>query len=115
MLKKNVYTVFSTALLGTLLTVSPVSIAGEQDAYIPADTLFYMGTGDPIAVDDIFALMPDFATIRENTDSPRMDEMGDLLDDPAAGLAAWGIEDKVSFSAYTVGLSPVLRLSLIHI
>ena len=112
MSKKISYPVFCTALLGTLLTVSPLSIAGEQDVFIPADTLFYMGTGSPVAVKDIFALMPDIATIRDSTDSPRMDGIDELLDDPAVGLAAWGIEDKVSFSAYTVGLSPVLRISL---
>lgn len=112
MSKKISYPVLCTALLGTLLTVSPLSIAGEQDVYIPADTLFYMGTGSPVAVKDIFALIPDFATFRDSTESIGLDGIDDLLDDPAAGLAAWGIEDKVSFSAYSVGLSPVLRISL---
>ena len=112
MFRKNSYPVFCAALLGTVLTVSPLAIAGEQDSFVPADTLFYMGTGDPVPVDDMFALIPDFAALREDADTPRLDVMGDFLDDPVAGLATWGIENSVSFSAYTVGLSPVLRVSL---
>jgi hypothetical protein len=112
MIKKHSHSVLCTALLGTWLTFSPLAVASEQDNYIPADTLFYMGTGAPLPVEHLFALMPDFAKLREDDEPSRLDGLSGYLKDPASKLAAWGIEGEVAFSAYTVGVSPVLRVSL---
>jgi len=112
MLKKFSHPVFCTALFGSLLVASPITTGAEQDIFIPADTLFYVGTGKPYRVESLFSLIPDFAEILDDSDSPRLGEVDEFLSDPSAVLSNWGIEDKVSFSMYTVGLSPVFRISL---
>jgi hypothetical protein len=116
MYKKRSNRILGAALAATLLTVSTVSTAADQHLYIPEDTLFYLGTERPLAVEHLFALMPDVAALRRNADIDSDDavlsELANWFEDPVASLADWGIEDQVSFNAYSVGLSPVLRISL---
>lgn len=116
MYKKCSNRILGAALAATLLTVSPLATAADQHAYIPEDTLFYLGTERPLPVEHLFALMPDVAALRKNadvdSDDAVLNELANWFEDPVASLADWGIENQVSFNAYSVGLSPVLRISL---
>ncbi len=114
-----------------LLTATLVSFAlgssqvtrasNEQLEFVPDDTLFYLGTGKPVAVEDFFAMMPGFldAEALEKI-IPEFDELKgrdntfekilEFTEDPAKFTREWGLGDELQFSAYTIGMMPVLRI-----
>jgi len=96
--------------------------SNRQLELVPHDTAFYFGTGKPVAVEDLFAVVPNFfkkrGKIFENAmNSAKSDEQRQFLeqlsaffDDPAKVTRDWGLGDELHFSAYAVGLQPVFRI-----
>ena len=112
----------ATAVSVALATSQPTFASNEQLEFVPDDTLFYFGTGKPVAVEDFFAMMPGFfnaETLEKMV--PELDELKgrdemfkhitDFAADPAKFTKQWGLGEELQFSAYTVGLMPVFRIA----
>ncbi len=95
--------------------------SNKQVEKVPQDTLFYFGTGKPVAVEDFFSMLPsafDAATLQdllpEGSESEGSEEIlekvNDFFKDPTALTEEWGLGDELQFSAYTVGIMPVFRI-----
>ena len=104
------------------LGTQPAFAANSQEELVPHDTQFYFGTGRPVAVDDLFSLLPDVFT--EETISEFLPETGDsesqkkflqlladFVENPTTYTELWGLGDELQFSAYSIGLLPVLRIA----
>ncbi len=108
----------ATAVLCALSFSQPV-LANKQLELVPDDTLFYFGTGKPIAVEDLFALLPglDGKTLEGllaeagPVDADMLNSVVEFLRDPKAVAGKWGLGEELEFSGYTVGVMPVLRVS----
>jgi len=115
-----------------LLTAAAVSVAlatsqatfasNEQLEFVPDDTLFYLGTGKPVAVEDFFAMLPGFFNAETMEKMiPEFDDLEgreqvfkhiiDFAEDPAKFTKEWGLGDKLQFSVYSVGMIPVFRIA----
>ena len=111
-----------TALSAALAFGQSAHADNRQLEMVPDDTAFYFGTGKPVAVEDLFAMVPNFfkkrGKIFENAmNSAKSDEQRQFLeqlsaffDDPAKVTRDWGLGDELHFSAYAVGLQPVFRI-----
>ena len=104
------------------LIAQPVFASNAQVELVPYDTAFYFGTGRPVAVDDFFALLPDifseetlseFLPETENLESQKkfLQQIADFFENPTEYTDHWGLGDELQFSAYSVGLLPVLRIA----
>lgn len=114
--------VLASAVSLALAAGQPVLAANQQLEFVPDDTLFYFGTGKPVPVADLFAMVPGFFDpealedlIPELDDVKDKDEkiaqITDFLKDPAKFAKQYGIGEDIQFSAYTVGFLPVLRIA----
>lgn len=105
-------------------------IANHSDhlSLIPSDTLFYIGSLEPISVKDMMSSMSSMYQFTDHSLQPAMDELfsktdsagGKLvislfnffmagMNDPQAMFEKTGARDELFSSLYSVGLMPVLR------
>lgn len=103
-----------------ILASQPVLASNEQLKLIPDDTLFYFGTGKPIAWEEMLSMLPgglDAASLTDtlvefgDADEEFVNKIRDFFNDPAAFASEWGLGGELQFSAYTVGMMPVFRIS----
>ena len=98
----------------------PALASNAQLKVIPDDSLFYFGTGKPVAWEDMLSMLP--GGLDAQGLSETISEVGDgneeiygkiqaFFDDPAAFASQWGLGEEVQFSAYTVGVMPVFRIT----
>ena len=115
-------TLVAAGVAFAVATSQPALASNKQVELIPDDTLFYFGTGKPVLVEDFFSMLPgifDPETLKdivpEIGDSESGDEMlqkiVDFIKDPTALTKEWGLGEELQFSAYTVGIMPVLRIA----
>ncbi len=97
-------------------TVSAGTAANEHSAFIPDDTPFYMGTGEGMPIKHLMAFQPTsgFPGTDDMDDDARemLDSLSDFMTNMDEVLPQWGMGDNVHFSAYTVGMYPVMRVEL---
>lgn len=114
--------VTATVVSLALATGNSTLAANEQLEFVPDDTLFYFGTGKPVAVEDFFAMMP--GVFKAETlekivpgfndaegGDPVLKSITEFVEDPAKFTKEWGLGDELQFSAYTVGMLPVFRIA----
>ena len=98
----------------------PALASNAQLKVIPDDTLFYFGTGKPVAWEDMLSMLPGgldaeglAETISEAGDGNDeiFSKISDFFNDPSAFASQWGLGEEVQFSAYTVGVMPVFRIT----
>ncbi|MEM7260170.1 MAG: hypothetical protein AAF404_22575, partial [Pseudomonadota bacterium] len=91
-------------------------IAEDHNGYIPADTPFYMGTGEGLPVDLMLEFMPSANFPMPDDVEPEgrqaIETMTAVINNLDTILPAWGIGEKLHFSSYAVGVYPVLRVKL---
>lgn len=96
--------------------------ANQQVELIPEDTLFYLGTGKPVAVEDFFAMLPGGMNVEaveemvpqlENVEGSKeiFKKITAFIKNPTEFTQRWGLGEELEFSAYTVGLLPVFRVA----
>lgn len=115
--------VSSVTFMAALLFAQTATAANQQVKLVPHDTIFYAGTGDPIAVEDIAATSlsatnPELAEKifpkQEGIDGAQsaiFSFLADYTSDPVAAFEKWGLGDELQFSIFTVGVLPALRLT----
>ena len=117
----NARTLIAAAVSFAFVMGQPALASNKQVELIPDDTLFYMGTGKPVPVDDFFSMLPGVFdaellkdVIPEIGDSEASEEtlqkIADFIKDPTALTKEWGLGDELQFTAYTVGVMPVFRI-----
>ncbi len=98
------------------LTAGGSVAASEHNAFIPADTPFYMGTGEGMPIKHLMAFQPTGAlpTSDDMEEDVRemLDSLGEVLTNLDEVLPEWGLEESVHFSTYAVGIYPVMRVKL---
>ena len=111
-----------TALSAAMLLARPAFAENGQLELIPDDTAFYFGTGEPVSVEDMVAIVPDFfdsemiadilpGVEESEVQQKRIQQISDFLKNPTELTERWGLGDELQFSAYAIGLMPVLRVA----
>lgn len=119
--KLLVSTAVSSALSISMAFGQSAFADNRQVELVPDDSMFYMGTGRPVPVEHFFAMIPDFFNpetlekiIPDSSGSDKEAEffkqVGEFFNDPKKVTEQWGIGEELQFSAYTIGLMPVLRI-----
>lgn len=112
----------------TNLTTAELASHSDHLALIPADTLFYMGSLEPIPAKDMMASMSSMYQFVGPSKQPAMDELFSKADsaggkfavslfnffmtglsDPQVMFEQTGAKETLFYSVYSVGLMPVLR------
>lgn len=103
------------AVLCALAGVSNTAVANEQEQFVPADTLFYFGTGNSIPAEHMLSLMPTMPippTSGNDALAGALQAYFSFFENPQEKLPEWGIDTDLQNSVYSVGLMPVMRLAL---
>jgi len=94
----------------------------RQLEMVPDDTAFYFGTGKPVAVEDLFAMVPEILksdgklwqglieAAKSDGERKYLKAVSEFFDDPVKATRNWGLGDELLFSAYAVGVMPVFRI-----
>lgn len=112
----------------TNFTTAALASHSDHLALIPADTLFYIGSLEPVSAKDMMASMSSMYQLADPSMQPAMDELFNKaesaggkfaislfnfflagMSDPQATFEQTGAKDELFSSAYSVGLMPVLR------
>jgi hypothetical protein len=92
------------------------AVASEHNVYIPADTPFYMGTGEGMPIKHMMAFQPTgaFPSTDDMDDDVRemLDSLSEVVGNLDKVLPEWGLEESVHFSTYSVGIYPVMRVKV---
>lgn len=117
------YLVSAAAYAAALVFSQPTIAANQQVAVIPGDTMFYVGTGDPIAAEDLAAIAlstsnPELAEkffpkqdASDDVQSVLYSFFADYTLDPVAALEKWGLGNELQFSLYSIGFLPAIRIA----
>ncbi|MEH6357923.1 MAG: hypothetical protein V7745_02975 [Pseudomonadales bacterium] len=112
----------------TNFTTAALDSHSDHLALIPADTLFYIGSLEPVSAKDMMASMSSMYQLADPSMQPVMDEFFNKaestggkfaaslvnfflagMSDPQATFEKTGAKDELFSSVYSVGLMPVLR------
>jgi len=106
----------AVAGMAAFLSWGNCAFADEHSGYIPADTPYYLGSGEDLPLDLLLAFIPteDFPVPEDidEKDKEILETVYGTFTKLDTILPEWGLGENLHFSSYAVGLYPVVRVKL---